>query len=631
MDGNKNKNKIWRRDITGLRAIAVVPVLLFHAFPGLVPGGFYGVDIFFVISGYLISGIIFRGLVSGSFSFKGFYCKRVKRILPNLILVMLFVISVAYLITTATEFASIGSNVSHSAFFYQNLRLMAEEDYFGILAQNNPLLHIWSLSIEEQFYIAFPFVCFLIWRIGKGSSNGLAWFVFGITIVSFVICLLITDQMVKFYFSFSRFWELGIGCCLAYLEIFSKFYSRRYSKWVWDFLSCLGLFLILCAFLLPAYYRFDSPGVFSLVPVIGCSILIFSNANSLINRTVLSWGWVVFVGLISYSLYIWHWPILSFVRIILADPASYELMFALLLSFFISIFVYRYVENPIREIKERYSKLCVIILVLLLIGAYFSGKIIRKAEGFPDREIAVNLKLQEDWSYPAGLVPYPNIQDLLVIDQSEVPEIVFIGDSHMSQYHSRVLEQAMSRKINIGFMTGGHCMVSIGLNSDKGRCKNATEQLRKLIANKKLRTIVISQKWGEHELDMLEEGLKAYDDLIRAFRAEDASRKVYVVLDNPWDESKNRGFDIELHVPNRLILNRRLSEMNIIVPLPRDTRWSWGNSFVKANLHETVNFIETADSICPKEKCNLSNFKDNDHLRSTYVKENAIWIDQVFD
>lgn len=115
MDGNKNK--IWRRDITGLRAIAVVPVLLFHAFPGLVPGGFYGVDIFFVISGYLISGIIFRGLVSGSFSFKGFYCKRVKRILPNLILVMLFVISVAYLITTATEFASIGSNVSHSAFF----------------------------------------------------------------------------------------------------------------------------------------------------------------------------------------------------------------------------------------------------------------------------------------------------------------------------------------------------------------------------------------------------------------------------------------------------------------------------------------------------------------------------------
>lgn len=242
---------IWRKDITGLRALAVVPVLIFHAFPNLLPGGFYGVDIFFVISGYLISGIIFRGLVSDKFSFVVFYSRRIKRIVPNLILVIAFVAVIGWFITTASEYVRIAANISHSALFYQNITLMKDEDYFGVLAQNNPLLHIWSLSIEEQFYLLFPFVCFLIWKVGRRSIYGLGVFVLGITAASFVLMLLISDQNVRFYLPLSRFWELGVGICIAYAEVFFKYNTKRYGQTLTNGLSVLGICLVLLAFFLP--------------------------------------------------------------------------------------------------------------------------------------------------------------------------------------------------------------------------------------------------------------------------------------------------------------------------------------------------------------------------------------------
>lgn len=164
-----NNKNYWRQDITGLRALAVIPVLIFHAFPDLVPGGFYGVDIFFVISGYLISGIIFRGLISHEFSFSDFYIKRIKRIFPNLIAVLLFVLLMGWFLASASEYRQIAANISHSAFFYQNFGLIKEVGYFDSPAHNNPLLHIWSLSIEEQFYLVFPILSFLMWRLGGVS------------------------------------------------------------------------------------------------------------------------------------------------------------------------------------------------------------------------------------------------------------------------------------------------------------------------------------------------------------------------------------------------------------------------------------------------------------------------------
>jgi peptidoglycan/LPS O-acetylase OafA/YrhL len=180
-------NHLWRNDITGLRALAVIPVLLFHAFPDVLPGGFFGVDVFFIISGYLIAGIIFRGLKANNFSYFNFYAKRIRRIIPNLMLVLLFVVSAGALFMSAEEFSRLGKNIQASTFFYENFQLLSEANYFDISSKFKPLLHLWSLSIEEQFYIFFPAIAAGLWELTKKitSSAKIATIALGI-----LVCLL---------------------------------------------------------------------------------------------------------------------------------------------------------------------------------------------------------------------------------------------------------------------------------------------------------------------------------------------------------------------------------------------------------------------------------------------------------
>lgn len=624
---DNNNKKIWRKDITGLRAWAVVPVLVFHAFPNLLPGGFYGVDIFFVISGYLISGIIFRGLLSNTFSFKDFYAKRIKRILPNLILVFFVVFVLGWFFASKNEFWRIGGNISHSALFYQNLSLMKESDYFEVLSQNNPLLHIWSLSIEEQFYILFPVLCFLIWKVGKHSRRGLGVFVGIVTVSSFTLCCLISDQMTRFYFPLSRFWELGVGVCVAYCEIFIKFDTKRYGQRCNNVLSCIGIISVILAFIVPTDWYAPSPGVFSLIPVIGSALLIMVNPNSLVNRTVLSWGGVVFVGLISYSLYLWHWPILAYFRLIFYDPSCLQSFAVLLLTFLIAFFVYRYIENPVRRIKS--NGLVVFVLLTLLIGAYVLGKIIRYEDGFPDRNIALSLNFQEDWSYPKGLEKSRYSDYLLTTNSVKMPAIIFVGDSHIEQYHARIQDQVSRRNLTAGFVTGAGCMASIGLTTENNRCKHASDILGSILNDQNVRVLVIGQKWGGYPSDIMSYGLEAYAKFVEEFIRVDSSRKVFILLDSPWSEDGE--FDIWKYLGSRFDVKNKVLKGNFFVNLPIDDRWKKGNEAILSKFTGNVTFVETASFICPNEKCNLKHYKDNDHLRSTFVREHATWIDQVFE
>lgn len=185
-------NHIWRNDITGLRALAVLPVIFYHAFPNLVPGGFLGVDIFFVISGYLISGIIFRNIKQGTFSYLDFYSKRIKRIIPNLLLLFLFVLFLGYFVLFTDDYDNLGRHVYSSAIFIENFRLLSEVGYFTEDAVRKPLLHLWSLAIEEQFYIIFPILCVLIWKLNN-SVKALGIFVFTITLLSLLFCFFVCE------------------------------------------------------------------------------------------------------------------------------------------------------------------------------------------------------------------------------------------------------------------------------------------------------------------------------------------------------------------------------------------------------------------------------------------------------
>lgn len=239
----------WRKDITGLRAVAVLPVLIYHAFPNLLPGGFFGVDIFFVISGYLISGIIFRGMLNDSFSYKDFYIKRIKRILPNLCTLLIAVAAVGWFLLAKPELSALGKHIYSSAFFYQNFRLLGEVDYFAVASHEKPLLHLWSLAIEEQFYIVFPIVCMLLWRFLKHSTTAIGLFVALITAGSFLACLMTNDATQRFYLPYTRFWELGAGICIAYAETFCRFNSKNLALELRHCLSVLGLAMIVGGFI----------------------------------------------------------------------------------------------------------------------------------------------------------------------------------------------------------------------------------------------------------------------------------------------------------------------------------------------------------------------------------------------
>lgn len=295
-----SRPKLWRNDITGLRALAVLPVLIFHAFPSLIPGGFFGVDVFFVISGYLISGIIFRGIASSSFSYLDFYEKRIKRIIPNLILLLTFVAAAGWFILLPDEYANLGMHIDASTLFIQNFQLLSEIGYFTEDALRKPLLHLWSLAIEEQFYIVFPLICTLIWRLSRSVKMiGIAAAL--IALGSLAACLSSSDRNFAFYFPLTRFWELGAGILLSYSETFIGFSTSRFSQNVRNGLSIAGILMIV----LPMAFVTEStahPGLITLIPVLGAVLVIAAEPDALFNRTLLCWRPMTFVGLISYSL-----------------------------------------------------------------------------------------------------------------------------------------------------------------------------------------------------------------------------------------------------------------------------------------------------------------------------------------
>lgn len=621
-----NNKHYWRKDITGLRALAVIPVLIFHAFPELLPGGFYGVDIFFVISGYLISGIIFRGLCTETFSFKDFYIKRIKRIFPNLIVLLTFVLFVGWFVATSGEYGDIGSNVYRSAFFYQNFRLMEGEGYFNPLSKNNPLLHMWSLSVEEQFYLLFPLVAFLLWKIGRNSVHVIGFFIGLMTVTSFVCCLWIEDQNIRFYFPLSRFWELGGGICIAYAETFFNFNMKNHSKISADVLSVLGFVLVFVALLIPTDWYSPAPGVFSLMPVLGSVLLISSGTQGVINRTLLSWRWMIFVGLISYSLYLWHWPLLAYLRMIIPQPSSWMIVLVLLASILVACLVFHYVENPIRRLSSQTNKIVISVLLIGLIFVFYVGKLVRIEHGFPSRPIA-QLLPYDDWTYPQGLKKLQKDKKLRLIDLENIPEIIFVGDSHVEQYHARVMKLASEANKNIGFLTSGGCMVSVGKNVKGDACADMNE-LNALIEDQQLKTIVIGQKWGGYTPEILEQGWKIYRQFATDFLSHGKDRRVFVLFDNPWDESVNREFDFSRMISNRFYFEPKGSYP---VALPKSEVWKKGNDYVEAHKLDFAVYISTVDKICPNGICDLLSYKDDDHLRSTYVRDHATWIDQVFE
>jgi peptidoglycan/LPS O-acetylase OafA/YrhL len=341
-------NHQYRSDIDGLRAFAVLSVVLFHAFPEFITGGFIGVDVFFVISGFLISTIIFEKLDQGSFSFTDFYARRVRRIFPALILVLVTSFILGWCILFVSEYKQLGKHIAGGAGFIANFILWSESSYFDNLADTKPLLHLWSLGIEEQFYIVWPPILWAAWRLRLRilpiilaiAIASFAWNLYSISI----------DPVATFYSPLTRFWELLIGSILAYVTVFHARYPKLAVNSIaqaniYSWIGC-GLFII---GLLLINKESGFPGGWALLPTLGAAFMIKAGPSAWFNRVVLGNSVLVWFGLISYPLYLWHWSLLSFSRILSSGVPELEIRIGVVvLSVLLSWMTYRFVEKPIR-------------------------------------------------------------------------------------------------------------------------------------------------------------------------------------------------------------------------------------------------------------------------------------------
>jgi peptidoglycan/LPS O-acetylase OafA/YrhL len=537
----------YRPDIDGLRAIAIIAVVVFHAFPRLVPGGYLGVDVFFVISGFLISSIVARRLQAADFSFVEFYANRARRIFPALLVVLLATALVGRNAMLPNEFALLGRHIAAGAAFLENFLLRRESGYFDVSTTLKPLMHLWSLAIEEQFYLVFPFLAVLAHRF-RLKLPIVACF---IIVASFAYCAL-SDPTAAFFSPLCRAWELSIGVVCGTFRPRRDEASRTTdpsgrSSW----LGSLGLISIAAALfgslLIPALGH-------SLVGVAlattGTAACIWAGPRSWPNRFVLSQPAFVAVGLISYPLYLWHWPVFSFWTIV--DGRSIDTtsrLLAIAISVGLAFATYQLVERPIRT-SQSYKLFKAGTLAACMIAFVAAGLTAARWGRSYNAQID---KIIHAWEFSAQPEPAGARRDGQVLTFGDNPDnrVLLFGDSHAGHYINSLAVAAKRAQ------APSPQIVFYSVTKDFWISKDV---LNTFIEDKTIHKVIISYFWAiryaspkiDYEIRCCGSGLfntvgtrlpalstQAIDqidqqlyDLLVTLRK--AGKDVYVVLDNPF-------------------------------------------------------------------------------------------------
>ena len=505
----------YRPDIDGLRAIAVLAVVLFHVFPEVLPGGFTGVDIFFVSSGYLISSILLENLAAGHFSLWDFYGRRIRRIFPPLIAVLLACLAFGWFALFPKEYWALGKHTVGGASFLSNFFFWQEAGYFDNAADTKPLLHLWSLAIEEQFYIVWPLLLWLGWK----ARSSILWICIGIALASFALNLWgiygAHDLTAAFYSPQTRFWELLIGALLAITTSHAKEHPTQFTaralslcKQHANVLSCAGLLSIVIGVIL--IHKTDGfPGAWALLPTLGALLLLASGPQGLINRILLSNKLMIGVGLISYSLYLWHWPILSFLRITEGQiPLWWIRVGGVVAAFILATLTYFLIERPIRFGKYLKAKTISLIVLMVLIGVAGYNIYSRDGLGFRNSIRSYDLSKNEGGDYGRPLDSDGSCKDFFgiqlhnpntCITNSEYPEILIIGDSHAMALSNAIFNNLVPKK---AVLVAAHtCPLLKGMQIKQNgfttnlQCEKMPELILKILSEiKTIKTILITTR-----------------------------------------------------------------------------------------------------------------------------------------
>jgi len=477
----------YRPDVDGLRAIAVLAVLGYHAFPGALPGGFAGVDIFFVISGFLITGIILEDLQRGRFTFANFYWRRVRRIFPALILVLAACLALGWQLLLPDEYTQLGKHVAAGAGFVSNIALWREAGYFDSAAELKPLLHLWSLGVEEQYYLVWPLLLFLF----RKWSKPMLWMIATIGIASFLLNVSIvnTRPTAAFYLPMTRFWELLAGSLLAYFAAFGWKENPKLKN-----ANAMAGTALVCAGLALLQPDRAFPGWWALLPVLGAALLIAAGPQAWINRQILAHRSLVFIGLISYPLYLWHWPLLTYARIVQGGEPPVAVKVGLLAaSVLLAWLTYELVEKKIRYGKLGFTaRRAVPALALSMTAVAFAGVLVLRNQVSPHSAsvplLAEIARASSDWDYRRDAV----------IPGDSSKAVLFFGDSHMQHYLPRIQKVAAERILPVRtviFKTEGGCAPVPGIERKSQRCSKFVDEGFALARDPAVDTVIIAASW----------------------------------------------------------------------------------------------------------------------------------------
>jgi peptidoglycan/LPS O-acetylase OafA/YrhL len=645
----------YRPDIDGLRAVAVLSVVAFHAFPSWMKGGFVGVDVFFVISGFLISTIIFENLDRGTFSFAEFYARRIKRIFPALLLVLIASFAFGWFALLADEYKQLGQHIAAGTGFVSNLVLWSEAGYFDNSAETKPLLHLWSLGIEEQFYIVWPFVLWFAW---KRKFNLLTLTVI-IALISLSLNLkgIKSDSVATFYSPQTRFWELLCGSILAWFAIYKKnafhSYTLKIDGWLAKVIyrepieadgKTLSNLIAFIGGLLLAYgfWRITKevrfPGKWAVIPVVGAILIILAGPKAWINRKILSNKIAVWFGLISFPLYLWHWPLLSFARIVEGEVPSRNIRIAaVVLSIVLAWLTYKLVERPIRLGKAGKAKVSVLVVLMALVGALGYDTYIK--DGYDARSSIkgfVNNK-NELLRTPASdeaCLSYVDLKSPLFpycrfTNVSSDETVAVIGDSHAHVAYPGISEFLASRGKNTVLLANSACPPFLGSPTGNNQteldaCTNRVEQLLKVVESKKdikkifvftrgpiyitnTEPLSVDKKLGVSSIPLnqfFNSAQSSFD------RLKSKDKTVFYVSENP---ELNFHPDSCLTRPFKVITKSCTILKESVYARQAEYRKSFSNL-------KNITYIDSIPVFCPSDKCLIFDEKgsllyaDDDHL-----------------
>ena len=617
---------VYRREIDGLRAIAVLLVILFHAGFSAFSGGYVGVDVFFVISGYLITTIIINDLERDRFSIIEFYERRARRILPALFFVILCCIPFAYFWMGPQQLKDFSQAIFSIAFFVSNILFFIKEDYFSPAAEENPLLHTWSLAVEEQFYIFFPVMMIIMWRRG---NNCAFYAIIILCILSFILSEWAWRHFpsANFYLLPSRAWELGVGSICA-------FAIKRHTVKPNSYLALLGLALVLYAVLF-----FDEstpfPSAYALIPVVGAALIVlFASSSNIVGR-FLSRRALVGVGLVSYSAYLLHQPIFAFARIISYEhPDSISMGLLALLSLGLAYLTWRFVEQPFRVKRsgfhfsrgQIFSISALMIISFSVVGLYGHIK-----DGMPGRLMnsAINYQFYETARPSARrgechATPARNIApDAVCIYGSAERKIAVIGDSHAVELAYAMGNMAAEHGFSVIHYSFSGCAPSY-MKESNGACEIWTkESVDYIKAQKDIDHVIVTYRLSSHLAgdhygyypnvptqkpdEVVNEIVYSLSAMLDAFSAH--GKSVYFVDQAP---------ELPKHIHNMIIRNGGGGDILIGASLKW---WQERRPFIGRiiSIVGKNKFIDVEDIFCNDEVCfagvdGVSYYFDDDHM-----------------